>query len=62
MKNIENKNMSFGEYVSRYIQEETLEIEFEEKYRISKEKFEKYFLNRKSKDKIEDYFEFYEIS
>lgn len=61
-KLVKNKNMSFGEYVSRYIQEETLEIEFEEKYRISKEKFEKYFLNRKSKDKIEDYFEFYEIS
>lgn len=61
-KFVKNKNMSFGEYVSRYIQEETLEIEFEEKYRISKEKFEKYFLNRKSKDKIEDYFEFYEIS
>ena len=61
-KLVKSKNMSFGEYVSRYIQEETLEIEFEEKYRISKEKFEKYFLNRKSKDKIEDYFEFYEIS
>ena len=61
-KLVKNKNMSFGEYVSRYIQEETLEIEFEEKYRISKEKFEKYFLNRKSKDKIEDYFEFYEVS
>lgn len=60
-KFVKNKNMSFDEYVSRYIQEETLEIEFEEKYRISKEKFEKYFLNRKSKDKIEDYFEFYEI-
>ena len=60
-KLVKSKNMSFGEYVSRYIQEETLEIEFEEKYRISKEKFEKYFLNRKSKDKIEDYFEFYEI-
>ena len=61
-KLVKSKNMSFGQYVSRYIQEETLEIEFEEKYRISKEKFEKYFLNRKSKDKIEDYFEFYEIS
>jgi hypothetical protein len=61
-KLVKSKNMSFGEYVSRYIQEETLEIEFEEKYRISKEKFEKYFLNRKSKDKIEDYFEFYEKS
>ena len=61
-KLVKSKNMSFGEYVSRYIQEETSEIEFEEKYRISKEKFEKYFLNRKSKDKIEDYFEFYEIS
>ena len=61
-KFVKNKNMSFGEYVSGYIQEETSEIEFEEKYRISKEKFEKYFLNRKSKDKIEDYFEFYEIS
>ena len=61
-KLVKSKNMSFGEYVSRYIQEETLEIEFEEKYRISKEKFEKYFLNRKSKDKIEDYFEFYEVS
>ena len=61
-KLVKNKNMSFGEYVARYIQEETLEIKFEEKNRISKEKFEKYFLNRKSKDKIEDYFEFYEIS
>ena len=61
-KLVKSKNMSFGEYVSRYIQEENLEIKFEEKYRISKEKFEKYFLNRKSKDKIEDYFEFYEIS
>lgn len=61
-KLVKNKNISFGEYISRYIQEETLKIEFEEKYRISKEKFEKYFLNRKSKDKIEDYFEFYEIS
>ena len=61
-KLVKSKNMSFSEYVSRYIQEETLKIEFEEKYRISKEKFEKYFLNRKSKDKIEDYFEFYEIS
>ena len=61
-KLVKSKNMSFGQYVSRYIQEENLEIKFEEKYRISKEKFEKYFLNRKSKDKIEDYFEFYEIS
>ena len=61
-KLVKSKNMSFSEYVSRYIQEETSEIKFEEKYRISKEKFEKYFLNRKSKDKIEDYFEFYEIS
>ena len=61
-KLVKSKNMSFGEYVSRYIQEEASEIKFEEKYRISKEKFEKYFLNRKSKDKIEDYFEFYEIS
>ena len=61
-KLVKSKNMSFGEYVSRYIQEETSEIEFGEKYRISKEKFEKYFLNRKSKDKIEDYFEFYEVS
>ena len=61
-KLVKNKNISFGEYVSRYIQEETSEIKFAEKYRISKEKFEKYFLNRKSKEKIEDYFEFYEIS
>ena len=61
-KLVKNKNISFGEYVSRYIQEETSEIKFAEKYRISKEKFEKYFLNRKSKDKIEDYFEFYESS
>ena len=61
-KLVKSKNMSFSEYVSRYIQEETSEIKFEEKYRISKEKFKKYFLNRKSKDKIEDYFEFYEIS
>ena len=59
-KLVKNKNISFGEYISRYIQEEPSEIEFEEKYRISKEKFEKYFLNRKSKGKIEDYFEFYE--
>ncbi|WP_299574182.1 hypothetical protein, partial [uncultured Leptotrichia sp.] len=39
-----------------FLSEEEIVREFEEKYRISKEKFEKYFLNRKSKDKIEDYF------
>ena len=61
-KLVKNKRKNFIDYISEYIQEENLEIKFEEKYRISKEKFEKYFLNRKSKDKIEDYFEFYEIS
>ncbi len=60
-KLVKNKNMSFGEYISKYIQEENLEMEFDEKDKISKEKFEKYFFNRKSKDKIKDYFKFYEI-
>ena len=60
-KLVKNKRKKFIDYISEYIQEENLEGKFEGKNKSSKEKFEKYFLNRKSEDIISDYFEFYEI-
>ena len=47
-KLVKNKRKNFIDYISEYIQEENLEGKFEGKNKSSKEKFEKYFLNRKS--------------
>ena len=58
---VKNKKMSFSEYIAKYIQTENNEILFKEKEKITKENFRKYFINRKSKEKIEDYFKFYKI-
>lgn len=58
---VKNKKMSFSEYIAKYIQTENNEILFKEKEKITKENFIKYFINRKSKEKIEDYFKFYKI-